>query len=74
MTNNNNNWEDVVAKKRQQQTDAISAFISAELSDANNKREHYDSITNIEDATYLAGEIEKGKYSSEDVTKAYILR
>ncbi|RGP66937.1 hypothetical protein FSPOR_6319 [Fusarium sporotrichioides] len=68
------NWEEVVAKKRQQQADAISAFISAELSDVDDKREHHDSITNIEAASLLAREIEKGKYSSEDVTKAYIAR
>ncbi|RGP79520.1 hypothetical protein FLONG3_2268 [Fusarium longipes] len=68
------NWEEVVAQKRQQQADAISAFISAELSDADNKREHYNSITSIDDISYLAGEIGKGKYSSEDVTKAHISR
>ncbi|KAM0241739.1 hypothetical protein ACHAPO_001432 [Fusarium lateritium] len=68
------NWEDVVAKKRQQQSDDISAFSSAELSDVDNKTEHYNSITDIDEISHLAREIEKGKYSSESVTKAYISR
>jgi hypothetical protein len=68
------NWEEVVDAKRLQQTDAISTFTSAELTDVDNKREHYNSITDIDEIAHLAGEIEKGKYSSEDVTKAYILR
>ncbi|UZP46142.1 hypothetical protein NXS19_013954 [Fusarium pseudograminearum] len=68
------NWEEVVAEKRQQQTHAISAFNLAELTDVDDKIEYYNSITGIDDLTHLAKEIEQGKYSSEDVTKAYISR
>lgn len=66
------NWADVAARKRQLQADAISAFIAAELPDADKQKEYYESITHIDDIPYLAKDIGQGKYSSEDVTKAYI--
>ncbi|KAM0349096.1 hypothetical protein ACHAPU_004032 [Fusarium lateritium] len=68
------NWKEVVAKKRQQQTEAISAFVSTELSDNQEQQSYYSVITGIDDATVLARKIASGEYSSVDVIKAYISR
>ncbi|KAM0214729.1 hypothetical protein ACHAQD_008628 [Fusarium lateritium] len=67
-------WQEVVAEKKQQQADAISAFISTELSNIENQETHYSSITSIDDVAVLAQKIASGQFSSEDVTKAYISR
>jgi hypothetical protein len=69
-----NNWKEVVAKKRQQQTDAISTFVSAELSDIKEQQSYYSTITDVDDVAVLAQKIASGQCSSEDVTKAYISR
>lgn len=69
-----NNWKEVVAKKRQQQTDAISTFVSTELSDIKERQSFYSTITGIDDVAVLAQKIGSGQFSSEDVAKAYISR
>ncbi|KAH7179331.1 amidase signature domain-containing protein [Fusarium flagelliforme] len=68
------NWEEVAAQKRQKQAEDIAAFVSAELSDAEQQREYHSSITGIDNITLLAEKIGQGEYSSEEVTKAYISR
>lgn len=68
------NWEEVAAQKRQKQAEDIAAFVSAELSDAEQRREYHSSITGIDNITLLAEKISQGEYSTEDVTKAYISR
>lgn len=69
-----NNWEEVVAKKRQQQADAISTFVSTELSDIKERHNFYSTITDIDDVALLAQKIASGQFSSEDVAKAFISR
>lgn len=68
------NWEEVAAQKRQKQAQDIAAFVSAELSDADQRKELYRSITSIDNITLLVEKIGQNEYSSEDVTKAYISR
>jgi len=68
------NWEETAAQKRKKQAEDIAAFVSAELSDAEQRREYYSSITRIDNITLLAEKVGQGEYSSEDVTKAYISR
>ena len=67
-------WEEVAAQKRQKQAEDIAAFVSAELSDADQRKELYGSITRIDNISLLAEKIGKNEYSTEDVTKAYISR
>ncbi|KAJ4015233.1 hypothetical protein NW766_005565 [Fusarium irregulare] len=68
------NWKEVIAQKRQKQAQDIAAFVSAELSDADQRKELYGSITSIDNITLLAEKIGQNEYSTEDVTKAYISR
>ncbi|KAF5658990.1 general amidase [Fusarium heterosporum] len=68
------NWKEVVTKKRQQQTDAISAFVSTELSDIEEQQSRYNTIISIDDVTVLASKISHGEFSSVDVAKGYISR
>lgn len=69
-----NNWKEVVAKKRQQQADAISTFVSTELSDIEDQQSYYSTITDVDDVAVLAQKIASGQFSSENVVKAYISR
>ncbi|KAI6760667.1 hypothetical protein HG530_009527 [Fusarium avenaceum] len=69
-----NNWKEVVAKKRQQQADAISTFVSTELSDIEEQQSYYSTITDVDDVAVLAQKIASGQFSSENVVKAYISR
>lgn len=68
------NWEETAAQKRKKQAEDITAFASAELSDADQRKVYYEYITGIDNITLLAEKIGQGEYSSEDVTKAYISR
>jgi hypothetical protein len=68
------NWEETATQKRKKQAEDIAAFASAELSDADQRREYYSSITEIDNITLLAEKIVQNEYSSEDVAKAYISR
>jgi amidase len=67
-------WEQVVAEKRRQRAHAISTFARKNLSGDEDRQDAYKAITEIDDINVLAGIVSNGKFTSEDVTLAYITR
>ncbi|KLO85860.1 general amidase [Fusarium fujikuroi] len=67
-------WQQVIAEKRRQRTRVISAFVTENLPDKEDRRDAYKAITEVDDITILADKISSGKLRSEDVTLAYITR
>lgn len=67
-------WQQVIAEKRRQRTRAISGFVTKNLPDNEDRQDAYNSITEVDDITILAGKISSGELRSEDVTLAYITR
>ena len=67
-------WQQVIAEKRRQRTRAISAFVTKNLPDKEDRRDAYKAISEVDDITILADKISSGKLRSEDVTLAYITR
>ena len=67
-------WEQVVAEKRRQRARVISAFVTKNLSDNEDRQDAYKAITEVDDISALANKISSGEFTSENVTLAYITR
>lgn len=67
-------WEQVVAEKRRQRARVISAFVTKNLSDNEDRQDAYKAITEVDDISALANKISSGEFTSEHVTLAYITR